>query len=304
MRRGTEKEAGTLMMKQLDFFFDFFSQMMRQRPKVAENTPKTLVMGGRREPQEILLVHGRTIRVRRKSYQRTISLNYRPDGVISVIAARTIPVKMITRFVMENWAWVEEQQLRFREIRERFPKKKFEPGEYFPFLGVEHSLQLAISKSRRPNVYVNNGHIIVEIPEKLLQSREMLQASLKAIIRSHYEEEGKRVLAERVFHYSQKLQLFPQSVSYRCQKTRWGSCSPGGGISLNWRLVAAPLEVIDYVVVHELCHLKHLNHSKTFWKLVEEQSPKWRKIRRWLHENQYAFDFLMERSELHPENDA
>ncbi len=78
-------------------------------------------------------------------------------------------------------------------------------------------------------------------------------------------------------------------VAYRririgSQRTLWGSCSPGGALSFNWRLVLAPAEVLDYVVVHELCHLREPNHSRRFWGLVEERRPQWRKQRDWLRE--------------------
>jgi hypothetical protein len=69
------------------------------------------------------------------------------------------------------------------------------------------------------------------------------------------------------------------------QRTLWGSCSPRGTLSFNWRLVLAPLEVLDYVVVHELCHLRVPNHSRTFWGLVEERRPRWREQRAWLREH-------------------
>lgn len=283
------------MMTQLDFFFDLF----KQTRQVGASAAKTLVFGGKREAQEILFVHNKKVRVRRKSYQRNLSLSLRPSGELVVTAARSIPLKMITRFVMDSWAWVLEQNEKTQDLRERFPQKKFESGEYFTVLGLEYCLKIEQIKARKPNVHVSSGSLVVELPEKLASTPEIMRGSARSIVRNYYEELGKKILAERVLIYSQKLQLYPQSVTYRCQKTRWGSCSPNGNISLNWRLVAAPLEVIDYVVIHELCHLQHHNHSRSFWKLVEKYSPRWKKIRRWLHENQYGFDFLAQNSELH-----
>jgi predicted metal-dependent hydrolase len=74
-------------------------------------------------------------------------------------------------------------------------------------------------------------------------------------------------------------------IEIRDQKSRWGSCSTRGTLSFNWRLVLAPYEVLDYVVVHELCHLREANHSRRFWKLVETRRPDWRRHRDWLHEH-------------------
>ena len=76
-----------------------------------------------------------------------------------------------------------------------------------------------------------------------------------------------------------------QRVQIRDQRSRWGSCSTRGTLSFNWRLVLAPFDVLDYVVVHELCHLREPNHSRRFWKLVESRRPAWRVQRDWLHEH-------------------
>jgi predicted metal-dependent hydrolase len=77
----------------------------------------------------------------------------------------------------------------------------------------------------------------------------------------------------------------PARVQIRDQRSRWGSCSTRGTLSFNWRLVLAPFDVLDYVVVHELCHLREPNHSRRFWKLVEQRRPDWREQRDWLHEH-------------------
>jgi predicted metal-dependent hydrolase len=81
---------------------------------------------------------------------------------------------------------------------------------------------------------------------------------------------------------------FPSHVSIRGQRTRWGSCSSEGAISLNWKLLAAPIDVIDYVIVHELAHIRHLDHSPQFWSLVETFYPDWRLAKLWLKEHEFS----------------
>jgi predicted metal-dependent hydrolase len=81
------------------------------------------------------------------------------------------------------------------------------------------------------------------------------------------------------------LGVTPARIQIRDQRSRWGSCSTRGTLSFNWRLVLAPFEVLDYVVVHELCHLREPNHSRRFWSLVEKRRPDWRTHRDWLHEH-------------------
>ena len=100
------------------------------------------------------------------------------------------------------------------------------------------------------------------------------------------ESEGRRAARELVRMLvddeAPELGVEVTGIAIRAQRTRWGSCSTNGTLSFNWRLVLAPLEVLDYVVVHELCHLRVPNHSRRFWRLVESRRPDWRRQRDWL----------------------
>jgi len=103
------------------------------------------------------------------------------------------------------------------------------------------------------------------------------------------EAEGRRAARELVHMLCEEegdaLGVRWSRIEIRDQRSRWGSCSTRGTLSFNWRLVLAPYEVLDYVVVHELCHLREPNHSRRFWRLVEARRPGWRTHRDWLHEH-------------------
>jgi hypothetical protein len=100
------------------------------------------------------------------------------------------------------------------------------------------------------------------------------------------ELEGRRAARELVHMLVEdeaaELGVAVNRIQIRDQRTRWGSCSPAGNLSFNWRLVLAPFEVLDYVVVHEVCHLREANHSRRFWRLVETRRPEWREQKAWL----------------------
>jgi predicted metal-dependent hydrolase len=102
------------------------------------------------------------------------------------------------------------------------------------------------------------------------------------------ELEGRRAARELVHmlvdEEKEALGVEVNRIQIRDQRTRWGSCSPGGNLSFNWRLVLAPFDVLDYVVVHEVCHLREPNHSRRFWRLVEARRPEWRQQKGWLDE--------------------
>lgn len=102
------------------------------------------------------------------------------------------------------------------------------------------------------------------------------------ILRAYCIERARAQMLRRLEAFAPRIGRSPQRVSIREQKTRWGSCTGGGHISLNWKLITAPPEALDYVVIHELCHLLVLNHSPRFWQLVEAQMPEYTYWRTWL----------------------
>lgn len=100
-----------------------------------------------------------------------------------------------------------------------------------------------------------------------------------------YRNAAREYFPKRVSHYAHMLGVTYGKISIRDQKTRWGSCSSEGNLSFNWRLILAPPDVLDYVVIHELCHRKEMNHSKEFWALVESLMPHYKECRKWLKKN-------------------
>lgn len=123
-----------------------------------------------------------------------------------------------------------------------------------------------------------------------IESQRARQVPRLALDRLNVDEQEAKVAARElasalVDDEAERLGLTYERMRIGDQRTLWGSCSPSGSLSFNWRLVLAPLEVFDYVVVHELCHRLIPNHSTSFWKLVERQRPNWRHSRAWLREH-------------------
>jgi len=116
-----------------------------------------------------------------------------------------------------------------------------------------------------------------QVPQLGLDGRAVSESAARAAAR-----ELVSALAEEE---AERLGVAYRRIRIGGQRTLWGSCSPRGTLSFNWRLVLAPLEVLDYVVVHELCHLRVPNHSRPFWALVEERRPHWREQRAWLRDH-------------------
>lgn len=151
------------------------------------------------------------------------------------------------------------------------------------------------------------GHLLIkaplQMPEKEIerfigqrrywiykQTKRILQENASRVVRSEEEvqelkEQAREVLTKRTDYYKEILKVDYQRIRIGDQKTRWGSCSSRGTISYNWHLVLMPERIMDYVVVHELCHLVEMNHSPAFWKKVSEILPDYEERRKWLKEN-------------------
>ncbi|MFV2013926.1 MAG: M48 family metallopeptidase, partial [Candidatus Heimdallarchaeota archaeon] len=114
---------------------------------------------------------------------------------------------------------------------------------------------------------------------------------LKNIIIKWYKEFALEIIQTRLPLYTSKLNLFPSEVKVRSYKSRWGACREDGKIIFNWRLFQAPPEIVDYVIIHELCHLKFMNHSKQYWNLVTSVYPNHKESIKWLKENVLQLKF-------------
>lgn len=147
------------------------------------------------------------------------------------------------------------------------------------YRGREYRLVLRREPARR--------RIQVELEEdKLLISTPNAEpARIYKAIEKWYIGQAHMIFPVRVMHYLQFTGGEVKAIRIKDQKTRWGSCSSLHNLNFNWRLIMAPGEVLDYVVVHELCHLTHMNHSRDFWNMVEKVMPDYRVYRKWLKDN-------------------
>ena len=158
-------------------------------------------------------------------------------------------------------------------------KREYIDGESFMYLGHDYPLQLKLNPElKKMSVRLIEGRFLVDTP---VVDGAVIRGGLEA----WYRFMGAEHINARLDYYQSLLDVSPNRVTIRNQKTRWGSCSSKGSLNFNWRLMMAPAEVIDYVVVHELCHLIHPNHSKNFWNQVSAILPDYRVRKDWLKKN-------------------
>ena len=174
----------------------------------------------------------------------------------------------------DNAAWVVEKVSKFDQYREQIPNREFREGEQFPYLGEQYEV---VVEQRSYSEIVDEDFRLAE--------HHVEQTSIQRALESLYRRKARERFEDRAEHYADQMGVEYDKIEIRNQRTKWGSCSTSGTISLNWRLIMAPPEIVDYLVVHELAHLREQNHGDEFWSLVAEHDPEYEGHAEWLNEN-------------------
>ncbi|MDQ2087472.1 SprT family zinc-dependent metalloprotease [Herbivorax sp. ANBcel31] len=220
-----------------------------------------------------------------RSNRKTVAIKLSEDGNIKVSAPFGVTQNQIDEIIKDKLSWILKKQQELKKLyREKNVKRTFENGERISYLGKEYFLEIVeVIEDSKPKVVINDGNMVIYINERCIvkdKSRE-----IRNIIKMWLVERFRDIAIERIEKYKSIIRVSPKKITIREQKTRWGSCSSKGSINLNWKLVMAPMEVLDYVIVHELCHMREMNHSKNYWKIVSSIMPDYTEHRKWLKEN-------------------
>lgn len=176
--------------------------------------------------------------------------------------------------VEDNAQWVLEKWHNYEAHREQAPSRSFEPGETFPYRGSELPVEVRdVDRSR------------VDSDAFVLADDAVSETGIQNALEALYRREARSVFESRIDHYAEKMGVEHGKLELRNQRTRWASCSPQRTLSFNWRLVMAPNDVINYVVIHELAHLREKNHTRRFWNIVRQYDPEYEAHVDWLAEN-------------------
>ena len=199
----------------------------------------------------------------RRSRRRTIGLAIDQRG-LRVGAPLQARLGDIESLIREHGQWVLDKLAAWRE-RPAAEKLAVADGTVSSALGA--ALTVTVTPGSRQRWLFSGDKLHLFVPPAVAAST-VLEKALR--------EKARAVFRERLTHHAPLLGVAPPPLRLSAARTRWGSCSHHGGISLNWRLVFMPLPVVDYVVAHELAHLKEMNHSPRFWSVVEQLCPEWR----------------------------
>ena len=208
-----------------------------------------------------------------RTRRRTLAIIVEDDGRIVVRAPLRLKQEAIDEFVRAREKWIRGRQELALRRRESFVPRSYISGEQFLYLGAPYRLQIA-ERQGRALVFNEGFHL----------SRGALPRA-EAAFERWYRRQALRVMTERANLYAAGNGFAFKRIRITSARKQWGSCGPGDSLRFAWRLVMAPLPMIDYVVVHELVHLKHRNHSKRFWSKVASILPDFGERQDWLEEH-------------------
>ncbi|MGA2935667.1 MAG: SprT family zinc-dependent metalloprotease [Syntrophobacteraceae bacterium] len=219
--------------------------------------------------------------VRKSARSKTLRIVVHPDNRVVVSAPAAYPQKNIVQFVEKKADWIRKAIRANLQRGQQSQARIFETGEKLLYLGREYVLRVERGNSsqvilRDEDICVRLCMIVGSAPEPSVVKEHLLK---------WYQARALAKVKEKVPIYAGLIGVNPRLVTIKTLKSRWGSCSIHGRISLAWHIMMAPEPILDYLIVHELCHMVHHNHSAEYWDLVATILPDHRQSRKWLREN-------------------
>ena len=231
--------------------------------------------------------------IRRSDRARRARIVVDPDGV-EVVVPRRMPLRDVAPFVAEKEAWIQRTLRRYREAAGDGPRVDLRDGGSVPYLGRDLALRVVVEPGRtRAHVALRDappaaavaspGQLELAPPQTLVvKVPDARRETVRGALQRWYRRRAQAEIAPRLDAATARAGTAYRRLTIRAQRTRWASCSDGGSMSFNWRLLLAPEEVLDYVVEHEVAHLEVMGHSRRFWSLVERRCPDYRRHEAWL----------------------
>lgn len=223
----------------------------------------SIVVAGTRLPYTV---------IRSARRQRTLGLAFDRDGALRVLVPLRTPDAAVVALLGQHAGWIERQVQRFQAA----PPRMAELPATTWVEGYERVLHVTTSHRRTGRVSITDGAMLVELSAGAVANVPTVSAALLG----WYVRRAREVLSEPLQRYAKAMGVTPGAISIRNQRTRWGSCSPTGRLSFNLRLAMLPPALVEYVVVHELAHMTHPNHSERFWAHVARYCPRVQEQRR------------------------
>lgn len=213
--------------------------------------------------------------IRKSRKAKNVRIVVREGTGLEVVIPETYPVNNIEALLHKKAKWIQNKLKQMEENAALTKTVQDEALTVIRYLGKEYPIVLILDNSLPIRVELSEDKALLTLPRNE-------EDVIRRVIDAWYRWASKSFLSERTNFWAQKMGVSYQTIYIRNQKTRWGSCSIKNNLSFNMRIIMAPLEVVDYIIIHELAHLKEMNHSKRFWRVVEEFCPDYKKCLAWL----------------------
>ncbi|MBZ0166455.1 MAG: M48 family metallopeptidase, partial [Candidatus Omnitrophica bacterium] len=220
----------------------------------------------------------------RSSARRTSTIQIDEQAQVTIYVPFRTTQHAIDAFIREKLHWVEKCVRHARRNYQIVQEKRFDQGGEFLFLGKKFHLEVVPGKGKRIQIGFSGKGWFVYLPNNILPTQK--EQKIKDKLVQWYRQQAEEIIGGRIFHYSRIIGVEPRKIVIRTQKRMWGCCDYTRQlIHINWQIILSPIKVVDYVVVHELCHLIHPNHSRLFWREVEKHMPDYQEYKQWLRTN-------------------
>lgn len=215
--------------------------------------------------------------------RRTIEIRIDPPGRVIVTAPSGADEDEILKIVQNKGHWITKKLRDVKNINIK-EERDFKDGDLFLYMGNDYPLKLIIEKNvKNIEVKYSSENIIVISPSA---DKELIRKAMKL----WYREKTEEIIHDRMKELQKYFDRKPSDIKIKEQKKRWASCTSKGRLLFNWRCSMASVQAVDYIIVHEMCHLYHMNHSKSFWNKVSSVLPDYRKRSEWLKNNALKID--------------
>jgi predicted metal-dependent hydrolase len=205
-----------------------------------------------------------------RSKRRSLSMHVTNDAKLIVKAPLFLPIDKIEAFIEKHAEWIQTQMNR---VSKRPETLSFDPDSgSIPFLGSKYAIQLG-------------NYTTISIKKDVIEFPQVLAFRQKKEIEQWYIKQARTIITKQVDYYAQQMGVTYTGLTFSDTRSQWGSCTHDNRLQFCWRLIMAPLLVINYVVVHELTHITEKNHSSYFWSRVRRFCPSYRQSREWLKDH-------------------
>ena len=226
-------------------------------------------------PKELFGLRVEVLRSKRKT-----SVLYIVGDELQIRVPNRVRDRKIVEILETKERWIRNKVIQLQNQRIT-NKREFISGESFSLFG--RNLYLKVLEGGKVGTQLIDDYLITTV--RTSEIGDLRKSRIKTYLEKWYIQEAYQKLEEKVMRYSKIIRVFPREIKVRNYKTRWGSCDSKGRLTFNFHLIKAPHEIVDYVVIHELCHMIQPNHSKFFWNEVARFDPSFKNHKKWLKLN-------------------